>query len=240
MGKGEFLQTAYVIHRRNYRESSAILEIFTRNQGRISAISRGLRRSGKSLVKSALLQPFAPVAISWMGKSDILNLTGCEPRGRPHALSDRSLVSGFYLNELLYRLIHKSDPHQDLFDYYQFTLEQLEQGGNLDSILRKFELKLLDEIGYGLNLDYDVTDGSDLDTEVQYWYTADLGAFRAPVATAQQVGVRGRTLIELREGALDDNNSTAAKDARDFMRFILSYHLGGRALKSRELFGGSK
>lgn len=168
------------------------------------------------------------------------NLTGCESRGPTHALKGNALVSGFYMNELMYRLIHKADPHQGLFDYYQQTLTLLEDGGKLDLILRGFELKLLDEIGYGLNLDYEVASGDDLDPGILYWYTADRGAFRQRVANAQQIKVSGGTLINLRDGSFDAKGPEAAKDARDFMRFVLSSYLGGRKLKSRELFVETK
>jgi len=143
------LQPAYILHHRPYRETSVLLELFTRDHGRLSAVARGVRQPRSRL--RALLQPFLPLLVSWQqGQSELVTLTAAESPMATKWLQGECLLSGFYLNELLIRTVAKHDPHPELYTIYQNTLLELQERSALKKSLRLFEKKLLEQIGYGL------------------------------------------------------------------------------------------
>jgi DNA repair protein RecO (recombination protein O) len=156
------MHVTYVLHTRPYRDTSLLVDLFSREHGRIGAIARGVR--GPKSRHRGLLQPFTPLLVSWFGKSDLVTLNGIEPNGAPHYLTGDRLLSGLYMNELLVRALHQADPHPALFDAYTEAVEKLAtvmsaQSGiqSIERILRLFEKQLLQEVGYGGENLQDVT-----------------------------------------------------------------------------------
>lgn len=222
------LQPAFVLHRRSYRETSLIIELFTLDQGRIAAVARGIRKA-KSRTAS-LLQPFVPIFVSWYGKGELVTLTQVESNGYCGALVGRNLRCGFYLNELLMRLLPKQDPHASLFAIYQQTLTELRQGES-EQALRLFEKNLLIEIGYGLPLKNEIS----FSDEGVYHFDHERGFL--PHVPGQGLALEvfsGKTLNAL----LNENfeNSQILQDIKRLMRFVFATLLGDKPLQSRKLF----
>ena len=155
------LQPAYVLHSRPYRDTSAIIELFTPEYGRLSAVPRGVRRQSRRRSSSARSQPFSPLLVSFSGRAELKTLVASESAGQPHVLAGNSLFSGLYMNELLVRLLHRHDPHPELFAFYAATLKDLSAGAALEPVLREFELKLLDDLGYSFDFSVDAQTGLD-------------------------------------------------------------------------------
>ncbi|MCB1675335.1 MAG: DNA repair protein RecO, partial [Halioglobus sp.] len=149
------LQPSYVLHTRPYRDSSVVLEVFTAQYGRLSLVVRGVRRKARGGSNSALLQPFNPLLLSFSGRAEMKNLNAVEPAAPALALRDERLFSGLYINELLLRLLHRHDACPALFARYGQTLQALAGREVVDVALRRFELELLRELGYRLELQLD-------------------------------------------------------------------------------------
>lgn len=223
------LQDGYILHRRPYRETSLILEIFTRDYGKIALLAKGARQLKSK--QAALLQPFVRLKVSWSGRSELPILTGAEGVAPFVQLFGKPLYCGLYLNELLIHLLHRHDPHPPVFTLYENTLCALASGEHLERSLRLFEVNLLKEIGYGLL--FDQADGSAVESGKMYAYIVDQG----PVE-AEGGKLHGSTLIGLRQGRLE--TETALREAKHLMRQIIDYHMAGRPLKCRSLFRYSK
>ncbi|MEW8625775.1 MAG: DNA repair protein RecO [Candidatus Thiodiazotropha sp.] len=224
---------AYVLHRRDYQNSSLLVELFTPNEGRLPAIAKGAK-SGRSS-KAILLQPFLPLRISLSGRGEIKSLIEVEQDGQPFKLLGERIYCGFYLNELIVRLIERGDPFPSLFVHYCQSLAQLASTEPVDRILRQFELQLLTELGYGLLLDHTADSGEPIKQELVYDYFIEAG----PVLSSSGgsgMKIHGSTLIDLHNGTSLAKQS--AKEAKQLMRFVLSHYLGDKPLKSRELFTG--
>src|SRR5690242_7885845 len=158
------LAPAYLLHQRAWRETSKLLEIWSRDHGRVGLVARGVRRP-KSPQRS-LLQPFTPLLMSWSQRGELGNLGAVEAAGRPTILKGRPLMAAFYMNELLLRLLPRQDAHASLYDAYAQTLEAL-AGERPAAALRLFEIQLLSSIGYGLNLSQ-TSSGEDVDAGQEY------------------------------------------------------------------------
>lgn len=226
------LTCAYVLHHRPYRDTSRILEIFSREHGRLTLFARGAR--GPKSRSASLLQPFQRLLVSWRGHGDAATLTAVERgaarevAGSP-GLPAATVMSGFYLNELLLRLTTRDDPHPDLFDAYEATLGRLAAGEAPDAALRTFERRLLEELGYGVELRVEAETGRSIDPQGRYVYRAGQGVARA-VADAPGV-VAGRSLLLLAEDRLQ--GAPELEDARRVLRAALDYCLEGRELATR-------
>lgn len=229
------LQLAYVLHQRPYRDTSQLVEILSREHGRIGLVARGVR-SGKSRY-AGQLQPFTPLLLSWSGQGELHTLTGAEPAGVATTLEYQSLLSGFYLNELLMRLLQRGDAHPFLFDAYVAAISAL-AAGEQEIALRRFERTLLQEIGYGLILDTDVADGEPIQADSQYCYHPDQGPTRTLADDETGVRVSGRTLQAIASDHYPDDQTR--QEAKQLMRAALAVHLGDRPLKSRELYRQQK
>ncbi|OGT20221.1 MAG: DNA repair protein RecO [Gammaproteobacteria bacterium RBG_16_57_12] len=231
------LQPAYLIHQRPYRETSALLEVFTPEHGKIGLVARGIK--GARGRWRGLLQPFRPLLLSWRGRGGLATLTDAEPSGLALGLSGEQILNGFYLNELLQRLLHRDDPHLELFGAYDHALRRLAAlppapgaAAEKQQQLRLFEVRLLEAIGYGIILDREAGTGAPISAERLYSYRMDGG----PVSwQPEQAGIRvhGRTLQALQQGTLDDEQSR--HEARNLLRAMLQGQLGDRPLHSREL-----
>ena len=210
----------WVLHGRPFRNSSLVVELFCHSRGRVGAVARGGR--GKPL-----LQPFVPLEGTLHGRGELLTLGAFEARGAAPALEGRALYCGLYMNELLMRLLHRHDPHPELLGWYEQTLRALvDDETPLDLLLRRFEFRTLEILGYGFSLTHDVTD-SPLHPERCYRLDPEQGL----VADAQ--GFSGAQILQLAEGSTDPG---VRRVGRDLMRQALAPHLGERPLTSRELF----
>lgn len=244
------LQPAYIIHQRPYRDSSALLEIFSESFGRCALVARGVKRPKSKL--RGLLQPFQPLLLSWISKSELGTLTDAELFQQPVLIKPKYLASAFYLNELIQYLLHRDDPHDELFHSYHNTINNLQQlsgseGEDLlwQSHLRQFELNLLQSIGYGLVLDHDVSTQSQIDANSRYDYWLDHGPVRIETEANEIRGVKvsGATLQMLSDHTALREYSRQAdavsvqlyKEAKQLLRTVVDHHLGSKVLHSRSL-----
>ena len=223
------LYQAFVLHRRDYGDTSLLVEVFALGQGRFPAIARGARRSRRS--SSALLQPFQPLWVGLAGRGEVRTLTRVESAGRPLGLAGVALPCGFYLNELLMRLLGRGDPHDPLFGLYQAALVGLEVGEGLHGALRRFELRLLEELGYGPALDV-TADGEPIRPDGRY--RLEPGQAPVPADGVHRDGTLGGcTLLALATDAPLQGDQQ--REARSLLRALLAPHLGTKPLQSREL-----
>lgn len=218
------LEPAYVLHRRPYRDSSLIINLFTLNHGRISVVARSARGL-KSRYKGKL-EMFSPLLVSWVGRRELKTLGDVELNGMPTTFSGDTLLCGFYLNELLLRLLEHEDPYPNLFRAYQKTLDTFKMKEHLQATLRCFEKKLLHELGYGLSF-------LKIEPENYYQYFPNRGFERCETVDEQGAVFSGNSLIALRDECFQD--SVSLSDAKRLMRMVLSQHLGNKPIKSREL-----
>ena len=227
-------EPAYILHKRPYRETSQILEIFSRNHGRLSLISKG-SRSPRSRT-SGILQPVRPLLLSWYGRGELPGLRGVDVADvRPPQLSGRALMSAMYLNELLVILLHRNDVHEALFGEYHETLYALQQAEQLEVVLRNFEKNLLEQIGFGLNLVRDADSGEPVMADRHYAYYLEHGPVQClPDHSGRNPVISGHSLLAFNRGELETPRNIA--EIKRLMRFVINNHLGSRKLRSRDLF----
>jgi DNA repair protein RecO (recombination protein O) len=227
------LQPAYVLHHRPYRDTSRIVDLFTRDHGRFTVFARGMR--GKSGLAAAL-QAFQPILVSWSGKGEAGQLNAAELVGEPISLPAARLLSGFYLNELLLKLLHLHDPQIEIFDLYNSTLQNLKVGMDEALTLRLFEKRLLQCLGFGLSLQCEAESRAAIKSQCCYRYVLELGPLPVDVGASAAKGVyTGATLL-----ALANEIFTTAQqktEARHLLRSVLDHVLDGRRLQSREILG---
>lgn len=223
---------AFLLHQRPYRESSALLEIFAQHHGRVGLVARGVRAARSR--RRGELQLFRPLRLSWVIRGELGTLTGAESGGRAPLLQGDALYSAFYLNELLIRLLARQDPHPQLFERYTLALEQLAGAGPVEAALRLFEKALLDELGYGLQLDTVADSGAEVRPERWYDYHLETGPVEVAAAPGEGFVFRGSSLLALSHERLD--SPEVLRDAKRLLRSALNLYLGDQPLKSRELF----
>jgi DNA repair protein RecO (recombination protein O) len=265
-GRRVELQPAYILHQRAYRDTSVLLELFTPEYGRVGLVARGAR--GSRARWRGLLQPFQPLLVSWILRGELGTLTVAEASGGALMLAAARIASGFYLNEILLRLLARHDPHLELFGWYDATLRGLarlshpssiagvdlhatnggKKGGQVEAstdlaeleiLLRRFELRLLEVLGYRLVLDRDVNSGRAVEAGRQYVYHIEHG----PVQRADADGVveAGPCLSGDTLRALQVDNLSAAStrvEAKRLLRAVLGRYLGPKPLQSRHLLRG--
>ena len=253
MSHTEQLQHALVLHARPWRETSLIVDLFTEHYGKIAVCARGVR--SKKSPKRSILQPLSPLYICWKGRGELPTLTVVEAAEPVIKLSSNSLYSSFYINELLMRLLHKHDPHPQLFRHYKTALNRLSVPEDLEKTLREFELELLTAIGYGLTLDHDFMD-KPISTQKMYFLNSDgqlqnvdhVGYVDSADSldsldsvnknnTTSSVNPRlfsGQHLISISEKKWHDE--ATLKDAKRLLRISLKSLLGDKPLQSRKLF----
>lgn len=222
-----------MLHTRLYRETSLIVEAFGRDTGRLGLIAKGARRPKSALRGS--LQSFRPLLLSWSGKGELGLLTGAEPDGFVQPLASAALFSGLYMNELLMRLMHRHDPHPELFHYYRVAIEALGQGQLTEGVLRIFEKHMLESIGYGLVLDRDIASGEPIHGDASYRYEIERGPTSAALDDDDDgVALTGETLLSLANERLESER--ALDEAKQLMRTALRRYLGDKPLATRTLF----
>lgn len=225
-------QPGYVLHSYPYRETSLIVEVFTREYGRLSLLAKGAKRPHSSL--RAVLHTFQPLLLGWTGKAELRTLTQAEWLGGLLPLGGDALLSGFYANELLLRFLPRDDAHRRLFDHYTLTLTRLAHGEPLQHTLRAFERVLLSETGFGLAFENTDAGRRPFEPQADYVFEPERG-WRSPRAgdPAAWPIVLGQTLIDLARE--DFGNPRSALQSRNLMRFLLQYHLGGQPLNTRQI-----
>jgi len=221
------LCAGYLLHQRPFRDSSLILDLYTRDHGRLTAFARGVRGPRP---RFSGLQPFQPLLLSWSGRGEAPTLTGAECDGPALQLPPAMLMGAFYLNELLLRLTIVHDPHPSLYDVYASAVAQLHAGAELEPALRRFELQLLEQSGYAVELDREAGEGEPVQADAYYHLVPGVGlrhvAAGAPGATS------GRVLLELAAGTVP-GDADGRRQARALLRTALDHSLEGRVLASR-------
>lgn len=222
---------AFVLHSYPYRETSLLLEVFARAFGRVSVVARSAR-SPRSALRGVLLA-FQPLTLSWFGKGEVRTLARAEWIGGTLRLQGEALMCGFYLNELLLRLLPREDPHDALFARYRDALQQLASRDDSAPVLRSFERALLKELGYAMALERDSASGSAIDPAKTYRYDPERGPIEAGDPASESV-VSGRTLLDM---ARDDySDPLTQQQAKALMRTLLNHRLEYQPLKSRRVF----
>jgi len=227
----ESVDIGYVVHRRRLRETSLILQIYTRVHGRFAVVARGATGGRKAGGASHL--EFTPCHLAWTGRTEMPTLIRAEPVAPMHRMTGERLFSAMYVNELIVRLVHRGEGDEAGYDAYESALGALAGNSPIEPTLRQFEVLLLDSCGYGMELGHAADTGEPLAAERRYFYVPE----RGPVTQSPSVvhrGVTGGTLQALRGEA--PWTDARLREAKHLMRFILTHHLGGRALASRELF----
>lgn len=226
------LTTCFVIHTRAYLESSLLLDVFSRQYGRVDMVAKGIRRNKSRF--AGLLQPYQRLQISWVGKRELMTLTDVEEDTPAYAILGNKKIFAFYINELLSKLLHRHEPHPQLFELYEKTITELAATGHGDVILRNFEKGLLQSLGYGLSLEYDIDDGQRIEADKQYYYLLNKGPSKHIPVTNDYVKISGNSLLALLKG----NPATKIEltEIKYLMRSILHIHLDGKPLSSRALY----
>jgi DNA repair protein RecO (recombination protein O) len=231
------LEPSYVLHGRPYRESSLLLEAFTRDHGRVGLVARGARGS-KSRWKS-LLQPFRPLLLSWNQRGELGTLVAADQVASPPAARGEAIFCGLYINELLMRGLHRSDPHPELFETYRQLLAELLHSQQPEPLLRAFEKQLLDALGFGLQLEYEHATGAPVTAAAWYDYVPEHGLVRRDRTLMAETGVddfrlvSGAALLALQCNAIREEHQLELKR---LMRRVLRHHLGDKPLASHALF----
>jgi DNA repair protein RecO (recombination protein O) len=213
------LEPAYVLHSREYRDTSRILDVFSVAHGRLTLFARGARGPKSRL--ASLLMPFRPLLVSWTGRGDAAQLTAAEPHGEATPLPSRQVLSGFYLNELIISLTTRHDPQPQLFEDYGAALRRLSGGATAEPTLRVFEKRLLASLGYGL----------EFSVEAGTYYRFHVGEGLAEVREDAPGAYPGRCLLALQQEDLADMESLDV--ARRVLRQALDHCLEGRELRTR-------
>ncbi|MBE2895094.1 DNA repair protein RecO [Spirabiliibacterium falconis] len=227
----EYWQRGFVLHRSPYNESSLLVSLFTEHSGRLTVLAKGARAK-RSHLKS-LLQSFTPLLLRFSGKGDLKLLTKAEAAALALPLENTALFSGFYVNELLSRVLEPNTAYPHLFDDYLTCLTALCQAGNhVEPELRRFEFKLLQALGYGVDFTHCAGTGKPVEPEMFYQYRAEKGFIASMLDN--QLRFKGEALLAFASLTFDSPEILHA--AKRFTRMVLKPYLGAQPLKSRELF----
>ncbi len=248
-------QIAYILHQRAYRETSSILELVTKDFGRVSLMARGCRGKRSKIAGNLML--FTPLLVSWQGRGELPYLKSIERADlKAPVLKKKSLLCAIYINELLMFFLHKHDVQEIIFEQYHHCLYALANDNNLEITLRKFELKLLELLGFGVNLHSEADTGDKILADEIYHYYVEHGLVKSRdgmptdgryVARSQDGGatkavyapkISGNCLLALsgEQFQIIAENKRYLAELKQLMRFVINHHLGNKKLKSRELF----
>ncbi|AYH44715.1 DNA repair protein RecO [Azoarcus sp. DN11] len=224
-------QPGFVLHTHPWRETSLIVEAFSRDHGRIALVAKGARRPLSAL--RGVIMAFQPLLLDWSGGGEVKTLVRAERGGGQPLLTGRALMCGYYLNELLVRLTPREDPHPALFDAYARAIAILARNEPQEPVLRRFELALLRELGYGIGLDTDSDSGEPVEPGEGYVYIIERGPVRMPDATGDLPSVSGQTLLDLEHE--DFSRAETLVQSKALLRMLINHYLGGQTLQSRRV-----
>ena len=220
-------QPVYVLHTYPFKETSLVVELFSREFGRVATVAKGARRPRSAM--RGMLQSFQSLTATWSGKNELKTLHSLDWHAGLLMLQGEALMCGFYLNELLLRLLPREDAHESLFIYYAQTLKILANNPDYATTLRRFELKLLQELGYAVPLAFDESSQAIIINK-SYSYIAERGACKA---SNQGVLLSGKTLLDM---ANDDyTDAQTQTQSKQLMRVLLAHYLGDQPLHTRQL-----
>lgn len=226
-------QPGFVLHTYPFRETSLVVETFTRHHGRVAMVARGAKRPRSALRGS--IMAFQPLGLSWSGRGELRLLLRAEWQGGQPRLKGRALLCGFYLNELLLKLLPREDAHEQLFLDYQAALARLaEEEAEPGAVLRRFEKALLRELGYALALDRDCASGGAIDPSASYAYEPERGPVAVNGAAHAGLVLTGQTLLDIVRD--DYSDAHTLQQAKALMRLLISHRLEQRPLNSRRIF----
>lgn len=223
-------QPAFVLHSYPYKETSLIIEVFTRQYGRLALVAKGAKRPHSSL--RGALQTFQPLTISWSGKSDLQTLTTAEWVGGMPPLEKNALLCGFYMNEMIIKLLQRDDPQPLLFDEYVATINQLAHVEPVPILLRKFEMNLLKMAGVLNDLSFCMQQRCTVLPEALYVVEPESGTRPAQDGDAG-LKVCGKTLIDMQNA--DYSDATTQAQSKLLMRALLAHHLHGKPIHTRQI-----
>lgn len=223
-------QPGFVLHSYVYKESSLVVDVFTRDYGRVALVAKGAKRPTSQL--RSVLQTFQPLSIGWTGKSELRTLTTAEWIGGMIPLENSALLYGFYLNELLLKLLAREDPHHALFDHYVRALTRLATSESAQTVLRIFELALLKETGVAADLSIDTTTRDKVDPEEIYVVDPENGPRPARMGD-EAPRMAGKTLLDMVNE--DYSDSRTQLQSKLLMRYLLAHHLNGVPLQTRKI-----
>ncbi len=230
-GKRVEQEPAFLLHAHPWRETSLVLDIFSRSHGRLPLVAKGARRPLSQL--RGVLMSFQPLLASWSGRGEVRTLTGAEWAGGQALLTGAAMMCGYYANELITRLLPRDDAHPALFDAYAALLQALAAQAPQDLCLRRFELALLRELGYAPTFDHD-EDGRPLQPTAHYLFIIERGPVLADAAHGDMSSLSGRVLLDLAVGDL--SNPDTLFQAKSLMRRLIAHLLGNQPLESRRIF----
>ena len=227
-------EPGFILHTIPYRETSLLVDIFTLNYGRLRCVAKGFRKPNKKGIAKTLF-PYTEHHFQWQGRGELKTLIQADPIQAPVFLKQESLFVGLYINELLYKLLHQNDPHSSLYDFYHQLMAQLSFSAIEQAVLRRFEILLLEELGYGLVLDAEAETGQAVSAEHLYYYIPDKGLKLIQDQNANKThALSGADIIALSQGQLEQKS--ALRTAKQLTRQVIDFYLDGKALNSRELY----
>ena len=224
-------EPAFVLHNYPYRETSLVIEAFTRHHGRIGLVAKGARRP-KSALRGTVMA-FQPLLLAWGGKGELRGLHSAERQGGVPQLKGLGLMCGFYLNELLLKFLHRDDPHEGLFDLYAEAVTALAEDKDFSATLRRFEKYLLGELGYALTLDREAQTGNPVDPAGRYTYVIEHGPVPIGHGYPATFELLGKTLLDLACDNYED--PVTLSQGKLLMRHLVGHHLGSKTLHTRQL-----
>lgn len=224
-------QPGFVLHTHAWRETSLIVEIFSRDHGRVAVVAKGARRPQSPL--RGTLMGFQPLLIDWSGGGEVKTLVRAEWCGGQPLLGGRALMCGYYLNELLVKLTAREDPHPIVYSAYAQAIAALARGAAQAPVLRRFELELLRELGYGVSLQSEGESGVAVEPGADYVYIIERGPIRVDAEAGDLPSISGRTLLEMASG--DFSRAETLAQSKDLLRMLINHYLGGQTLQARRV-----
>ncbi|MCX7153617.1 MAG: DNA repair protein RecO [Betaproteobacteria bacterium] len=228
-------QPAFVLHSYPYRETSLLVEVFSRRHGRLVVVARGARRP-RSAMRGSLLA-FQPLLLAWSGRGEVRSLHGVEWQGGQPLLSGDALLCGFYLNELMIKLLPREDAHEKLYDNYQEALKRLAMEADSAPVLRSFEKQMLKELGYALDLERESVTGASVEADRLYTYEPDRGVLEMNGARRHEADgpvMPGGALLAMSRD--DYRDASVQQHSKALMRTLINHRLGRQSLNSRQIF----
>ena len=227
-------EPGFILHTIPYRETSLLIDVFSLNYGRVRCVAKGFRKPNKKGIAKTLF-PYTEHHHQWQGRGELKTLIQAEPIQAPVFLRQESVYVGLYVNELLYKLLHQNDPHPSLYRFYHQFMSHLSVSGLDQAELRRFEMLLLEELGYGLVLGSEADSGQAVSEEHLYYYIPDQGLKLIQDQNANKTqALSGADIIALSHGELD--KLSVLRTAKQLTRQVIDFYLDGKELNSRELY----